>query len=190
MAAGSGACEPDRRSGGGEADPLPPHAGPERRQSRRDRRFIFDTNPDWPLPTLLKPPASGGNRGRTGQYDGRRSLHGKETHPDAVTRAALLRCADALADVGRGKEAGPLAREAWVIAISDATTEALFLRRFPGLISNADQWARFQRLAWDDSAGAQRQIAPTSTWSRPAKRSDAAGAENQRHIGDTARPDE
>jgi soluble lytic murein transglycosylase len=84
------------------------------------------------------------------------------THTPAVMPArgpALLRCAEALADLGRGKEAGALAREAWVAAISDPATEAAFIQRFPGLMSPADQWERFQRLAWDDVTGAQRQIA-------------------------------
>src|SRR6202044_495886 len=49
-----------------------------------------------------------------------------------------------------------LARDAWVLAISDPATEAAFARRFPGLISASDQWARFQRLAWNDAAAAER----------------------------------
>ena len=116
-------------------------------------------NPDWPSPTLL---------------ERRRQEAIVAEHDDATVAAlciekkptqttahgaALLRCADALANLGRGKEAGAQAREAWVNAISDPVTEAAFVRRFPGLISANDQWARFQRLIWDDAAGAQRQIA-------------------------------
>jgi soluble lytic murein transglycosylase len=77
----------------------------------------------------------------------------------AARGAALLRCAEALADLGRGKEAAAIAREAWVSAISDPATESAFISRFPNLISQDDQWARFQRLAWGDPAAAQRQIA-------------------------------
>jgi soluble lytic murein transglycosylase len=76
-----------------------------------------------------------------------------------VRGPALLRCAEALSDLGRGKEAGVIAHDAWVSAISDATTEAEFIRHFPAQMSVADQWARFQRLAWDDAVDAQRQIA-------------------------------
>lgn len=129
-------------------------------------------NPDWPLPALMA----------------RRRQEAIAVEPDdavlgvlctqpepvptpAVTHgflfpppmpargAALLRCAEALANLGRGKEAETMAREAWVSAISDPATEAAFTRRFPDLISEADQWARFLRLAWDDAGGAQRQIA-------------------------------
>ncbi len=81
------------------------------------------------------------------------------TSPMAVRGAALLRCAEALSDLGRTTEATSMARDAWVSAISDPTTEAAFTHRFPDLISAADQWARFQRLAWDDAIAAQRQIA-------------------------------
>ena len=85
--------------------------------------------------------------------------HGSFVPPPMSARGpAMLRCAEALGDLGRGKEAGAIARDAWVSAISDPTTEAVFIQRFPNLISSADQWARFQRLAWDDTAGAQRQI--------------------------------
>jgi soluble lytic murein transglycosylase len=116
-------------------------------------------NPDWPLATLL---------------ERRRQEAIVAEHDDATVAAlciekkptqttahgaALLRCADALANLGRGKEAGVLAREAWVNAISDPITEAAFVRRFPGLISATDQWARFQRLIWDDASAAQRQVA-------------------------------
>ena len=87
------------------------------------------------------------------------------THGRIVTSAipargpAMLRCAEGLAELGRSKEAAAIAREAWISAISDPATEAAFLSRFPGLISADDQWARFQRLAWDDANGAQRQAA-------------------------------
>jgi soluble lytic murein transglycosylase len=117
------------------------------------------SNPEWPLPSLME----------------RRRQEAIAIEPNATTAAALCiektptpspargpamaRCAGALADTGRGKEAGALARQAWVSAIGDPATEAAFLSRFPGVISAADQWARFQRLAWDDAAGAQRQIA-------------------------------
>jgi soluble lytic murein transglycosylase len=129
-------------------------------------------NPDWPLPALLArrreeaiavepdaavlvtlcmQPAPVATPAVT---------HGASVPPPtSASGAALLRCAEALADLGRSKEAEAIAREAWISAISDPATEAGFLHRFPDLISPADQWARFQRLAWYDAGAAQRQIA-------------------------------
>jgi soluble lytic murein transglycosylase len=116
-------------------------------------------NPEWPLPTLME-------RRRQEAIVAERDnattaalcTERQPSIPTPARGAALLRCADALANLGRGKEAGSLAREAWVSAISDLATETAFIHRFSGLISAADQWARFQRLAWDDPGGAQRQI--------------------------------
>jgi soluble lytic murein transglycosylase len=116
--------------------------------------------PDWPLPTLLERRRQEAIAAETDNATVTALCTERQPAiPTPARGAALLRCADALANLGRGKEAGALAREAWVSAISDLATEDAFLHRFPGLISAADQWARFQRLAWDDPAGAERQIA-------------------------------
>jgi len=72
--------------------------------------------------------------------------------------SAMLRCAAALANAGRTAEADDAARRSWVSAIDDAATEAAFLRRWAGVASLDDQWARFQRLAWSDPGGAARQV--------------------------------
>ncbi len=72
--------------------------------------------------------------------------------------SAMLRCAEALANAGRTAEANEAARQAWITAIDDPATEAAFLRRWAGVASGDDQWARFQRLVWSDPAGAARQI--------------------------------
>jgi soluble lytic murein transglycosylase len=127
-------------------------------------------NPDWPAPALLE-------RRRQETIAAERDNNvvaalctEKKPTPTAAWGEALFRCADALATIGRGKEAAVLARDAWVLAISDPATEAAFARRFPGLISASDQWARFQRLAWNDAAAAQRQIA----WLDPAHAAQAA----------------
>ena len=81
--------------------------------------------------------------------------------PAIVTLAiAMLRCAEATANAGHTADANALAREAWVNAIDSANGESAFLRRWGGIATADDQWARFQRLAWlSDPAAAARQIA-------------------------------
>ena len=134
---------------------LAPHAA-----SAADIASFIRQNPEWPLPGLLERRRQEAIAAETDNATvAALCTERQPAIPTPARGAALLRCADALADLGRAKEAGAIAREAWVSAISDLATEAAFLRRFPGLISPADQWARFQRLAWDDPAGAQRQIA-------------------------------
>ncbi len=127
-------------------------------------------NPDWPLPTLLERRRQEAIAAERDNATAATLCLEKTPTPSPARGPALLRCADALADIGHGKEASALAREAWVSAISDPATETAFLRRFPGLISAADQLARFQRLAWDDPAAAQRQIA----WLDPARIAQAS----------------
>jgi soluble lytic murein transglycosylase len=112
------------------------------------------TNPDWPSQAQLA----------------RRRQDALASEPDntivlaqcaeagVVQAAALLRCADARAAAGQAAEAGETARRAWVSAIGDTGTEAAFQRRWAGLPTPDDEWARFQRLAWRDQAAASRQL--------------------------------
>jgi soluble lytic murein transglycosylase len=80
--------------------------------------------------------------------------------PALALATAMLRCAEATANAGRTADADALARQAWVNEIDSATGEAAFLRRWSGIATADDQWARFQRLAWlSDPAAAGRQIA-------------------------------
>jgi soluble lytic murein transglycosylase len=116
---------------------------------------FMQRNPDWPAQAMLE----------------RRRQEAIATEPDDAAvlsqcsasptlAAAMLRCAEAIANVGRTADADTLARQAWVNEIDSATGEAAFLRRWGGIASTDDQWARFQRLAWlPDPAPATRQIA-------------------------------
>ena len=80
----------------------------------------------------------------------------------------LLRCAEALATDGRIAEASEDARRAWITGLADAGAETAFLRRWGGVPTPDDQWARFQALAWSDPAAAARQIARLDPARRPA----------------------
>lgn len=118
-------------------------------------------NPDWPAQSMLE----------------RRREEAIATDPDdaavlaqcgpTVTptsprkpfvASALMRCAEATANAGRTAAAHALALDAWVNAIDDPNTEAAFLHRWGNIASPAQEWARFQRLAWTDPAAALRQV--------------------------------
>lgn len=109
-------------------------------------------NPDWPAQAMLE----------------RRRQEALATDPDDASvlaqcappptfAAAMLRCAEAEANAGRTADADALARKAWVEAIDTAPGEAAFTARWDGLPTPDDQWARFERLAWTDTAAAARQ---------------------------------
>ena len=124
--------------------------------------FMRDS-PDWPNQALLE----------------RRRQDAIAVDPDdadvlaqcnapPVTQApALLRCAAALANAGRHDEAAADARRAWVTSLTEPAQEADFQKRWNGLATPDDQWARFQQLAWHDLAAATRQVARLDAARRP-----------------------
>ena len=98
---------------------------------------------------------------------------------------SLLRCAAADANAGHGPDAAEVAKQAWLTGITDVPGETAFMRQWGKVISAADQWRRFDRLAWTDSGAvggpAWRQIARLDATQRPAaearlalKRDDAS----------------
>ncbi|MGE0418280.1 MAG: transglycosylase SLT domain-containing protein [Acetobacteraceae bacterium] len=111
-------------------------------------------NPDWPAQALLE----------------RRRQEAIATEPDQAIVLAqcaltpptrgntMLRCAEAMANAGQTADATALARKAWVEAISDPGTEAAYQRRWNGIATQDEEWARFERLAWRDIAAATRQV--------------------------------
>jgi soluble lytic murein transglycosylase len=143
--------------------------------------------PDWPLPGLLERRRQEAIAAEPDNTIAASLCVEKKPASSPARGPALLRCADALANIGRAREADALAREAWISAISDPVTEAAFIRRFPNLLSAADQWDRFQRLAWDDAAGAQRQIAMLDP--AHAAMASARLALKTNGIGYTSRPE-
>jgi peptidoglycan lytic transglycosylase len=106
-------------------------------------------SPDWPNQALLE----------------RRRQEAIAADPDLASTlaqcdrnkltlpAALLHCAEALADAGRHAEAAEDARRAWVGGIGD---EAGFLRRWSGAVRPEDTWERFQNLVRLDGPAATR----------------------------------
>jgi soluble lytic murein transglycosylase len=79
--------------------------------------------------------------------------------PPPALSAAMVRCAEAIANAGRTAEANAFARQAWVTAIDSAAAETAFQHRWAGVTTADDQWERFRRLAWlPDPGAAARQI--------------------------------
>jgi soluble lytic murein transglycosylase len=115
--------------------------------------FMLD-NPDWPAQAMLE-------RRRQGAIatDPDDAAVLAQCMPPPTLAAAMLRCAEATANAGRTAEANAMARKAWVEAIDDATTEAAFIRRWGGIATPDDQWARFRRLSFGNDQAAARQVA-------------------------------
>ena len=97
-----------------------------------------------------------------------------------VTAPALLRCAGVMA------HGEAMARRAWLVGITEAATEAWFMKRWGSVIGPEVQSARFERLAWSESAAPGGALARQAVRVEPAmraaaearlalKRDDAAG---------------
>ena len=120
-------------------------------------------NPDWPLQAVLT----------------RRREEAIVAEPDdsaavaACVReepreaAALLRCAEGAARRNRPDLAETDARAAWIAAAPNPRWEAAFLRRWGQAIGPLEQWRRFDRLAWSDTAGAAAQVSRLTPGDQP-----------------------
>jgi soluble lytic murein transglycosylase len=125
-------------------------------------RFLAES-PDWPLAGTLQ----------------RRRDEALVTEPDdaaaaeacaqgaARSAAGWERCGQAYGALGKADDAAAAARRAWVLRPGDGTAPA-FLARWGGVIGPAEQRARFDRLAWTDTAAAARQLARLDPSDRPA----------------------
>ncbi len=94
------------------------------------------------------------------------------THQPVREVPSLLRCATADANTGRAPDAVEVARQAWLGGITDPAGEIAFLHQWGKGLTAADQWRRFDKLAWTDSGSvggpAWRQIARLDPTQRPA----------------------
>ncbi|MGE0222965.1 MAG: transglycosylase SLT domain-containing protein [Acetobacteraceae bacterium] len=138
---------------------------------------FMQRNPDWPNQAQL---ARRWQEAIAAEPDQAVALSQCEAAPVTLP-SAMLRCAEALAIDGRNDAATELARRAWITAISDAATEAVYQRRWNGITTPDEEWARFLRLAWRDPTAAARQLARLDPLRRPVgeirlalKRDDAA----------------
>ena len=114
--------------------------------------FLADS-PDWPLQGTL---ARRRDAALAREPDD--NIAAAICATDSVTSAAALeRCAAAAVALGRPSAAA--ARAAWIALPPDATDESRFLARWGAAIGPAENRARFDRLAWDGGAGADRAAA-------------------------------
>lgn len=171
--------------------PPMPHAAAEAviewQALTRAQRPSFDrvaaflmANPGWPNETELKRAAEAA-LDTGGFIPASAAVYFDRFTP--TNAAGHLRHALALRAANRMDEANAAARRAWTGGTLNADEESRLLSFFPGLLSQADQDARMERLLWSGSTtAAARQIALVSParrleyQARLAMRSRATGA--------------
>jgi soluble lytic murein transglycosylase len=118
------------------------------------------SSPDWPAQALLERRrqeaiASDPDDAAVLAQCGQEGVSGASADPITLP-AARLRCANALANAGLDAAAAAEARRAWTAGF--ANDDATFPQRWRAVLTPADQWDRFQTLAWSDPADAARQL--------------------------------
>lgn len=109
-------------------------------------------NPDWPLQATL---TRRREEALAAEADDALAAAACQAEPPAAG-GALARCAAAFDAQGDGAAATAAARAAWAAGPSDPQWELSFLRRWGAALEPQDTARRFDRLAWSDTAGAQR----------------------------------
>jgi soluble lytic murein transglycosylase len=117
----------------------------------------LEQNPDWPFPDTI---ARRAEEALASDPDDALVLrHFTRTPPRTIE--AAQRFADALTRAGRGAQAATMLREAWRNGPgTDATVESNFADRNAALLSADDHWRRFDRLMWENQAGAAGRVLP------------------------------
>ncbi len=84
-----------------------------------------------------------------------------------ATAPALIRCAEGDLRQNRFEDAAAAVRAAWIAAPPDDAWETKFLHDWGQAIGPSEQWQRFDRLAWSDTAGAALQVQRLATEDQP-----------------------
>ncbi len=132
------------RSGGGKTDAITLRLRAPGAATSAEIADFMQRNPDWPAQAMLER-----RRQEAIASDPDDALVLAQCDPPPAFAPAMLRCAEAIANAGRTEDANALARHAWVGAIESPTDETVFLRRWGGIATPDDEWARFERLAWN-----------------------------------------
>ncbi len=111
-------------------------------------------NPDWPQQAVLRQRR---DEALIAEPDDAVAAAACDREPPHAA-PALARCADAYQRQNRPEEAAAAVRAAWVAAAPNASWEADFFHRWATVLTAADQYARFDRLAWGDTSAASRQL--------------------------------
>jgi soluble lytic murein transglycosylase len=117
----------------------------------------LEANPDWPLPDTI---ARRAEEALANDPDDALVLRHFARIPPRTVEAAQ-RFADALSRANRGREAASVLREAWRSGPPGAeAAEAAFADRNAAALGADDHWRRFDRLLWENQAGAAARLLP------------------------------
>ena len=110
-------------------------------------------NPTWPEQGRLEQRRE---EALADEPDQTAALRECDRGPLRVT-GAFLRCAAAYTAAGRPDDSARAVRKAWTSAVADPATEAALLGRWGAILTQDDQWSRFEFLAWANTDAAARQ---------------------------------
>jgi soluble lytic murein transglycosylase len=131
-------------------------------------------NPDWPAQDRLLKRRDEALAGEPDDSTVLTLCAATPTAPAPRAGPALARCADAYAAAGQTDNAQAAARTAWVAGLPDADSAARFLARWRGVLTPADQMARFQALLNAGSPDATAQAARLAPADQPLARARLA----------------
>ncbi len=129
---------------------------PGEHASFSERTAFAAANPTWPsIETII--------RRAEDAIDGGDSLAMLSSwfaaHPPLST-AGKIAYARALRAGGNVEQGNTLAREAWTTGFINREDERTFLREFGGILTQADHWARADRLLYDEQTTAATRLMP------------------------------
>jgi len=115
--------------------------------------FITES-PDWPQQELL---ARRRDEALGRETDDAAAAAACSARPPSLA-PAWLRCAAAFAQLGQAEASADAARRAWIGGLATPAAELAFLQSRAAVLRAEDQYARFDALAWTDTASAARQL--------------------------------
>jgi soluble lytic murein transglycosylase len=144
----------------------------------------LEANPDWPLPETIARRAE-----EILAFEAEDALvlrHFARIPPRGIE--AAQRHADALTRAGRAREAAPVLREAWRSGPpADPAAEASYAERNAQILTADDHARRFDRLLWENQAGAAGRVLPRLDANRRAAAEARLALRSEREAEGAAR---